>query len=272
MLEINLSILVTKKEISIQKDNYFMKPAKFIFAGFIFMLLTTMTYSKETIQTDLPLKYLEYIPQKFANDKNRPLIIFLHGYGSNEADLFELKNELMPDYNYLSVRAPMQLYSGSYQWFSIQAPAGGLVQVAKELHENGKLLEDFISAAAKKYHTSAENIFLVGFSQGAIMSYELALKKPKAVRGIVALSGMILPSLESQMHSGLDLLNLAIFIGHGTLDNRIPVSAGVAANSALAKTSIRPEFHTYEGLGHSINEKEIKDINLWIQKTLSTPR
>jgi phospholipase/carboxylesterase len=237
-------------------------------------MYTTMTYSKEKIHTDLPLKYLEHVPNSVIdqNNKNKPLIIFLHGFGSNEEDLFELKSELMPDYIYLSVRAPMQIYNGSYQWFSLQMPAGGLIQVAKELSENGKLLEDYIKAAAKKYDTSADKIFLVGFSQGAIMSYELALTKPQSVRGIVALSGMILPTLESQITPGTDLKNLAVFIGHGSLDNRIPITAANTAKEILSKTSIKPEVHTYEGLGHSINQKEIRDINEWIQKTLSSKR
>ena len=220
---------------------------------------------KKILQTDLPLKYLAH-----SEGVNKPLIIFLHGYGSNEGDLFSLRQELMPDYTYVSVRAPLTLYEGSYQWFSLQLPTGGLLQIEKELMNSEKILEEFISACAQKYQTTKDKIILVGFSQGAIMCYQMALKNPELVRGIACLSGMILPT--QQITPGMDLKNLAIFIGHGTNDQRVPYFAGEVAYEALLKTSVRPTWRSYQGLGHSINEHEIKDINEWIQQTLTTPR
>lgn len=228
-----------------------------------------MLNAKEKILTDLPLKYLVHTK---GPTKDKPLIIFLHGYGSNEEDLFALRNALLPDYTYISVRAPLHLYGGGYQWFSLQPPAGGLLQVAKELNDSHKLIESFVAAAAKKYETSADKIVLVGFSQGGIISYEFALKKPLSVRGMAALGSMMLPTLQQQITPGQNLQGLDVFIGHGVEDNRIPISSALAAQQILLKTSIKPEYHSYNGLGHSINDALMKDLHDWILKIINTPR
>lgn len=227
-----------------------------------------MSYSEIKLHTDLPLKYIVQAP---ADPRNKPLVIFLHGFTRNEEDLFHLKKNFLPEFTYISVRAPLPIYSG-HQWFSLQMPSGGLAQVGQEIKDSSKLLADFVKAAAQKYQTDTEKVFLVGFSQGAMMSYELALRRPTVVRGIAALSGAMLPIVQNQMTPGRDLKNLAVFIGHGTEDNRIPLDSASAANSTLSKTSITPTFHSYEGLGHTINHKELADINAWIKHTLLTNR
>src|SRR5471030_2390322 len=81
----------------------------------LFMFLASATVNAQTpLHTDLPLKYLE---QANPDSHNQPLVIFLHGYGSNERDLFGIKDDLPAQYNYLSVQAPVALDEDSYQWF-----------------------------------------------------------------------------------------------------------------------------------------------------------
>lgn len=230
----------------------------------ILLLLTTlmvnMTYAAPKIQLDLPLKY---IAQESAS-KDRPIIIFLHGYGSNEEDLFELKGELPGDYNYLSVQAPQFLSPGSYQWYSLTDTK----DVEKDLKIAQTLILDFINSAAKKYHTQKNKVILIGFSQGAIMNFEVILRHPEAVKGAAMLSGKILPGLKPSVSAGMDLKHLSLFIGHGTKDDRVPFRESTEANTLLEKTSIKPEFHSYQGMGHSINHEELKDLKAWIEKTL----
>ena len=231
----------------------------------LFMLLACATaHAEAPLQNDLPLKYIE---QANPDSPNQPLVIFLHGYGSNEQDLFGIKDELPAQYNYLSVQAPVALGSepDSYQWFR-QKGQGAYNGETDDLKTSGKLLLDFIGQAAKKYHTDASKVFLVGFSQGAIMSYEVGLRHPQAVGGIAALSGRILPVLKAELKPDENRQKLAIFIGHGTLDQRLPLVDGTAANSLLHRLSLKPEFHTYEGLGHSISAGEIQDLSAWLQR------
>jgi phospholipase/carboxylesterase len=98
------------------------------------------------------------------------------------------------------------------------------------------------------------------------MSYEVALRHPEAVGGIAALSGRILPVLKSELKPDEKRQSLAIFIGHGTTDQRLPYSDGTDANSLLQSISLEPEFHTYKGLGHSISVEEIQDLSAWLQR------
>lgn len=238
---------------------------------FILLAMATMVHAENKLQTDLPLKYLVAEPKVLHSAVlSRPLIIFLHGYGSNEEDLFELKQEFSPDYTYLSVQAPMTLAPGSYQWFGLQPHEQSSVEANVKKH--AQLLQDFIKAAVVKYHTEADKVILIGFSQGGMMSYELGLHHPKLVRGIASLSGKILPALKTQVKPGMDLSGLSVFIGHGNIDDRVPLRESTEANSLLEKTSISPTFKTYAKMGHSINQQELIDVKNWIEATLATKR
>ncbi|MCK8668613.1 alpha/beta hydrolase-fold protein [Pseudomonas azerbaijanoccidens] len=226
------------------------------------LLASAAVHAQTPLQTDLPLKYLE---QATADSRDQPLVIFLHGYGSNEQDLFGIKDELPKPYTYLSVRAPMVMQEGSYQWFRKKGE-GAYNGETDDLKSSGQLLLDFVAQAAKKYHTEPDKVYLVGFSQGAIMSYEVALRHPEAVGGIAALSGRILPVLRAELKPDEKRQSLAIFIGHGTADKRLPLSDGTEANSLLQSVSLEPEFHAYQGVGHSISAEEMQDLNAWLQR------
>ncbi|MGO3999534.1 MULTISPECIES: alpha/beta hydrolase [Pseudomonas] len=226
----------------------------------VLMLGSSIVQAEPLLHTDLPLNYLE---QSQPDSRNQPLVIFLHGYGSNEADLFGIKDGLPASYTYLSVRAPQTLEEGSYQWFHRKGQ-GAYDGDSDDLRSSAALIGDFVAKAADKYHTTADKVFLVGFSQGAIMSYEVALRQPSAVGGIAALSGKLLPVLRTQLKADKALGALAIFIGHGTDDQRLPFADGSDADSLLRKLGLAPQFHAYPGLGHSISEGEISDLNAWL--------
>ncbi|MDY7564314.1 dienelactone hydrolase family protein [Pseudomonas sp. RTC3] len=229
----------------------------------LFMLASTAAHADTTLHTDLPLSYIE---QAGPDSHNKPLIIFLHGSGSNEEDLFDIKDQLPADYTYLSVRAPFEVESDSYQWFNKKAGEGDYDGETDELKSSAGKIVDFIAKATGKYHTQPDKVFLVGFSQGAIMSYEVALRDPEVVRGIAALSGKILPVLKSELKPADNLKQVAIFIGHGTADRKLPYAGATDAETLLQSLSLTPEFHAYPGIGHTISQTEIVDLNSWLQQ------
>jgi len=224
-------------------------------------LAAPLAHAAPTLHDDLPLRYLEQAPD---DTRNQPLVIFLHGYGSNEADLFGLHERLPATYTYLSARAPQTLEQGSYQWFQRKGQ-GAYDGVTEELASSAELIGQFVRAAVAKYHTQPDKVVLVGFSQGAVMAYEVGLRHPQSVRGIAALSGKILPLLAAQVNNSPELQRLGIFIGHGTDDRRLPYSDGVQAHRLLLEAALQPQFHAYPGLGHSISEAEIEDLKAWLQ-------
>ncbi|MGE8154539.1 alpha/beta hydrolase [Pseudomonas vancouverensis] len=226
------------------------------------LLVSAAVHAQPSLQSDLPLKYLE---QANPDSQDQPLVIFLHGYGSNEQDLFGIKDDLPATYTYLSVRAPLVVGEGSFQWFRKKGE-GAYNGETDDLKSSSQTLLDFITQATKKYHTEPEKVFLVGFSQGAIMTYELGLRHPEAVGGIAALSGRILPVLKSELKPDEKRRSLAVFIGHGEQDKRLPVTDGSEANNLLQSVSLEPEFHAYPGVGHSISADEIQDLSAWLQR------
>jgi len=226
------------------------------------LLASTAVHAQTTLQSDLPLKYLE---QVHADAEPRPLVIFLHGYGSNEADLIGMKFQLPAQYNYLSVRAPMTLGEGRFQWFRKKGE-GAYNGETDDLQASGQKLREFVAQAAQKYHASPDKVYLIGFSQGAMMSYEVGLRPPVAVGGIAALSGRLLPVLKTELKTERQPLPLHIFIGHGTADDRVPYRDGTEANTLLQKLAYKPEFHAYPGVGHSISAAELRDLNAWLQQ------
>lgn len=226
-------------------------------------------HGQSALHTDLPLSYLE---QTQSDSRNQPLVIFLHGFGSNEQDLFGLRDELPPTWSYLSVRAPGTVDEDGYRWFRKTPGNGDYDGETVDLQSSARLIEDFVAQATAKYHTQSDRVFLVGFSQGAIMSYEVGLRQPQMLRGIAALSGSVLPVLKAQLKTQFkpdeQLGKLAIFIGHGTLDQALPYASATRANEVLSGLGLKPEFHGYPGMTHTISNAEVQDLKNWLQKSL----
>ena len=228
-------------------------------------LMASAAHADATLHTDLPLSYLE---QTQSDARNQPLVIFLHGFGSNEEDLFGIKDALPSTWTYLSARAPMPVDPQGYRWFTKTPGDGDYNGETADLQRSAALIEDFVGKATAKYHTHSDRVFLVGFSQGAIMSYEVGLRKPALVRGIAALSGSVLPVLKAELKPSESLGKLAIFIGHGTLDQALPYASATQANEVLVGLGLTPEFHGYPGMPHTVSETEVQDLKAWLAKSV----
>jgi phospholipase/carboxylesterase len=233
------------------------------FFAVLLLAFTGLAQAALPLQTDLPLSYVAQIN---SDAKDRPLVIFMHGYGSNELDLFGINYALSKDYNYLSVRAPVSLGEDRYQWFTKNPQSADYDGVTVDLKRSGESLSQFIEQATQKYHTQASKVFLVGFSQGAMMTYEVALRHPQQVGGIAALSGKVLPVLKSELKPDPALKDLQVFIGHGNADPRVPYSGATEANSYLKALGLKPELHAYAGVGHTISQEEVGDLKVWLAK------
>ncbi|SDT19180.1 phospholipase/carboxylesterase [Pseudomonas asplenii] len=214
---------------------------------------------------DMPLTYLE---QASPDTHDKPLVIFLHGYGSNEDDLFGIRESLPADYTVLSVRGRLELASGGYQWFHRRTDSAQYDGNREDLSQSAEAVTDFIQRATEKYHTQPDKVFLIGFSQGAMMTYEVALRHPEVLRGIAALSGRLLPVVRTQVLAPSSYRGLSVFIGHGTADPQVPYAGATEALSYLQTLSIEPGFHSYPGVVHTISGNEVTDLANWIAVSL----
>jgi phospholipase/carboxylesterase len=228
----------------------------------LLFLLFGQSSAFSQLHDDLSLKYLVRQPQ--ANTKSMPVIILLHGYGSNEADLFELEKGFPADFLVVSARAPQAIGKDAYQWYAL-SQAGGQAKEA-DLVAGRELIVRFVREIVARYHADPKQVYLSGFSQGAIMSYEAGLMYSGLFKGIAPLSGRIYPSLKASVHPTPALKQLRIFVGHGDKDQRIPYSDATAAVSYLQSIGLSPVFKTYPGMGHSISAAEMQDLVQWLQQ------
>lgn len=230
-------------------------------AVLLFPFIAATTQAQPVLEQDLPLGYLA---RPGTNPPAQPLIILLHGSGSNEEDLFSLCDELVSDATCLSLRAPLKVGDMRYQWFSKTPSDGPYEGVEEDVKRSLADVRAFIAQAQAKYRVRPARTYLVGFSQGAMMSYEVALRDPQAVGGIVALSGKLNADLRHGLARATTLSRLPVFIGHGTADSVLPYGDATQANEQLIKAGIHPSFHAYPGMGHGVSDTEVGDVRTWL--------
>ena len=206
-----------------------------------------------------------------------PLLIMLHGVGSNEQDLFELAPQLDPRAYVLSLQAPYQLAPNQYGWYHIQFMPQGHEITPDQAEASRKKLVQFIDEAVEYYEADPKRTFLFGFSQGAIMSLALLLTEPHGLAGVIAVAGRVLPDLfraDSPLGNKLAdtdvLTGRYLFLAHGTQDPIMPVAYGRQAENLLARSPVQMTYREYE-MGHEINPKCLKEIQFWLESHLSGP-
>lgn len=213
---------------------------------------------------DLSLKYIVKEPSVIT--ENTPLLILLHGYGSNEEDLFSFASELPNDLIIVSARAIQDLGMGGHAWYSINFnDTQGKFSDIPEAIEARETIAKFIKEVQLKYNKTPNETFLLGFSQGTILSYSIALNYPELVQKVIALSGHInadlLPDdLETKNYSKLDF-----FISHGSVDQVIPVEWAKKAPLFLNQLQIKNCYTEYP-VGHGVAPKNFYDFKNWIEE------
>jgi phospholipase/carboxylesterase len=219
--------------------------------------------------TKFSLEYL--IRQPKTPQTNPPLLIMLHGYGSNEEDLFSFAQELPDELLIISARAPLSMGFGSHAWYTIHFDASSSDKFSDvpEAKAALKLIDSFINEIVEAYEVNSKNIFLLGFSQGTILSTAYALNHPHKIQHIVALSGYV---NEEFIHKPLEKENfkdLDFFVSHGTVDQVIPVEWARKTSPFLEKLKIKHEYHEYP-VGHGVAPQNFFDLHSWVKKRCIT--
>ncbi len=211
------------------------------------------------------LTYIKKAPKNLTSET--PLLLLLHGYGSNEQDLFSFAEELPEDFLIISARAPYEMGYGGYAWYAINFDANNdkfsdTVQAKASIDK----IASFIDELQTKYNTNPNKTFLLGFSQGAILSYGLSLRYPNKVAHVVALSGYI--------HEDLIPTEVATdiktdyYISHGTVDQVIPVSWAQKAPNILKQFRLKAEYSEYP-VGHGVAPQNFYSFKKWLEERLS---
>jgi phospholipase/carboxylesterase len=193
--------------------------------------------------------------------------LLLHGYGANEDDLFSLAPYLDERFLVVSARAPVALSPMSYAWFSLGFTPQGVTIDAEEVEHSRQTVRKFIDEIVRAYECDPNMVYLMGFSQGAMMSLGVALTFPGVAAAVVAMSGRILPQTLKQIPDKDLLTGLPIFVAHGTQDTLLPIGHGRDARAKLSDLPVDLTYREYR-MGHEISAESLSDIVDWLKGQL----
>ncbi len=203
------------------------------------------------------MHYLSHIPENI--NTSTKCIIMLHGVWSSEEDLFSLRTHFGENICIFSLRWPFALRVGSYAWYPVDFSTGKPVYEKIDVEKWYWEIVNCIEEVSEKYSLPAANIFLMGFSQGAIMSYYTLWKSPEKIGGIIALSGRILDEVDLGSLDRAKYDNKRVFVWHGMMDQVIPYSATERVKQYMNSLGVKGDIHSYP-IGHTIWSSEIEDI------------
>ncbi len=213
----------------------------------------------------MKLNYLIREP-KIVLDKN-PILLLLHGYGSNEEDLFSFASELPEEYYVVSARAPYDMMYGSYAWYAINFDADeNKFSDIDQAQQSRDLIANFIDELVDKFPIDAKKVTLIGFSQGCILSYAVALSYPQKIQRVVAMSGYFNAEIAVEGFAKNDFSNLKIFASHGSVDQVVPVDWARKAAPALQQLGIDIVYKEYP-VGHGVAPQNFFDFKNWLIQT-----
>ncbi len=186
------------------------------------------------------------------------VVIFVHGYGANGADLLGLADPLaphLPGVAFYSPDAPESCQGNpfGFQWFAIPRLDGsseadsrrGMAQAAADLNA-------FVDQVLADEGLTPDALALVGFSQGTMMSLQIAPRRPAPLAAVVGFSGRL---LQPETLLAEVLSKPPVLLIHGDADPMVPIDSLPEAADALTAAGFETYAHVCRGLGHSIDNE-----------------
>jgi phospholipase/carboxylesterase len=190
-----------------------------------------------------------------------PVLILLHGYGSNEKDLFSLAPAIPGPFLVVCPQAPIQLADNKFSWFTLNRQETGFSYSADQVLETLQLLRNFIREIKNKYQVDDNHIYIGGFSQGAITTLSTALLYPDEVTGVVCLSGALYPEIKNSLQKSSTLPK--IFMSHGTQDQVLDIQNIESAQQFLRDKGYEVTYKKYDA-AHTITRQNLSDMAHWL--------
>jgi phospholipase/carboxylesterase len=197
-----------------------------------------------------------------------PVLIMLHGYGSDANDLFSFASELPDELFIISAQAPYPLPPYGNAWYAINFDSvhGKFSDDVQAVASRDKI-SAFIDEVIENYPVDPKNVTLLGFSQGTILSFAVALSYPEKVKNVIALSGYINLNILEKNYKNNDFSGLSVYASHGIVDQVIPVTWARKTPEILKELGIE---HTYSefAVGHGVAPENLREIISWIKNRI----
>ncbi len=202
-----------------------------------------------------------------------PTIIALHGWGASAFDLMGLAPYLSGgQFQVICPQGPLEVPLGAdgavgYGWFPLSA-----VQPATEgpVEEAAAMVERFLDAALARYAVNPRKLVIMGFSQGGVLAYRVALAAPRRFAGLAALSSWLPPQLLTTMPPADGRDELSTLVQHGTHDEIIAVARAQQSADALRTLRVPVLYREYE-MGHEMNADSLLDLARWLDDKVRSP-
>jgi len=210
---------------------------------------------------------LEHIIRKPVSTTSQPapLLLLLHGYGSNEEDLFSFAEELPDHYFIISARAPIAMQPYGNAWYHISIDPDGVKSSDNDgARQSRDLIAHFIDEAITAYKLDKHNVTLLGFSQGTILSYAVALTYPEKIKNVIGLSGYINEEI-IELKSNPSYAHLNVYNSHGTVDQVIPIDAARKTPPYLEKVGISSTLSEFP-VGHGVHPSNFYEFKKWLEE------
>jgi len=208
---------------------------------------------------------LFHITRPSSLKENAPLLIMFHGYGSDENDLFSFASELPKELFIISARAPYAMHPFGNAWYAIRFDAEeNKWNDTEQAVESRNLIAKFIDEACANYPVDKNNVTLLGFSQGTILCYAVALNYPEKVKNVIALSGYISEDLLPEDIDDKDYSHLNFYCSHGNLDQIVPVEWARKAPKFLDKLHIKHSYSEFS-VGHGVAPQNFYEFKSWLE-------
>jgi len=218
----------------------------------------------------------ETLPAIEIETKPKPshAVIWLHGLGADGNDFVPVVKEMkLPPLGirFVFPHAPMRpvTINGGFvmrAWYDIAYQELAFKEDERGLRESQKLIEDLIARESER-GIPPGRIVLAGFSQGGVITIQTGLRQAKPLAGLMALSAYVpLPAMvEVERNAASN--TVPIFMGHGIVDNIVPLALGKMSCDTLIKLGYEVEWHQYS-MPHSVSVEELADIGAWLKRVL----
>jgi len=209
----------------------------------------------------LPLKYSLRIPR--VKIHKPPLLILLPGMGYTEMDLLKRCAGFDERLLILSLASPHASTSPTYPWYNLERIGGSTFANSVQVEYSRQMVEILIPEAVKVFKSNPEQVYLVGFGQGAVIALGLLLTVPELVDGVAAVSGQVLPEMRAAMAHTDRLKDKRLLLIHGLQDQLFPIEVGRAAVSVLSALRLAVEYKEID-MDHIVTPASLDKVRNWL--------
>lgn len=192
------------------------------------------------------------------NPGPHPTVVMIHGHLGNEEVMWIFRQTLPEEWLVVAPRAIVADGDGRYSWHPRQQDEWPALS---EFDTAVAMLLRFIDSLPELYNANPNQIYLMGFSQGAAASFALAMREPERVKGIASLVGFMPLGVEEAIETAR-LADLPVFMAVGTEDERIPLEIARECGKAVRAAGAYLEYREYD-TGHKLNGEGMRKLKSW---------